>query len=191
MGPQRGGDGVRGTWVREGGKNAGGLLVAMALVVTIIHPLWGEGTQRQGHPPVDRPGEAGGSSAQPLGPGGGDVIAKRNRVMKSNGYNVEDIKDKQKAGKIEDIEVNALNIALNAGQIPSLFPQGSLGGKTRAKPEIWQNWQDFVARARELEVQAEALEKLAEAGNKGGVASQLPKIEAACQACHDRFRTPE
>lgn len=158
---------MRGTLVYQGRKGAARLLVGMALVVAATSSLWGEG------------------------PSGGDVIAKRQRVMKSNGYNVEDIKDKQKAGKIEDIEVNALNIALNAGQIPSLFPQGSLAEKTRAKPEIWRNWQDFVARARELEVQAEALEKLAEAGNKGGVATQLPKVEAACQGCHDRYRTPE
>lgn len=49
-------------------------------------------------------------------------------------------------------------IASHAGEtMLSLFPDGSLEGKTFAKPEIWSDWQQFAALAEELKTYADAL----------------------------------
>ena len=57
--------------------------------------------------------------------GSGDVVADRQRLMKSVGANWGDIQAKAKAGNIEGTAVNAEVLALYAQQIPSLFPAGS------------------------------------------------------------------
>jgi hypothetical protein len=54
----------------------------------------------------------------------GDVVAARQRVMKNKGANWQDIQNKFKAGNIEAIAVNAENLAIDADQIPGLFPKG-------------------------------------------------------------------
>lgn len=49
-------------------------------------------------------------------------------------------------------------IASHAGEtMLSLFPEGSLEGKTYAKPEIWADWQEFATLAEELKTYADAL----------------------------------
>lgn len=49
-------------------------------------------------------------------------------------------------------------IASHAGEtMLSLFPDGSLEGKTFAKPEIWSDWQKFATLAEELKAYADAL----------------------------------
>jgi cytochrome c556 len=81
----------------------------------------------------------------------GDVVAARQRVMKNKGANWQDIQNKFKAGNIEAIAVNAENLAIDADQIPGLFPKGSLTEKSRAKPDIWQSWPEFEAASKNLE----------------------------------------
>ena len=85
--------------------------------------------------------------------GSGDVVADRQRLMKSVGANWGDIQAKAKAGNIEAIAVNAETLALTAQQIPALFPEGSLTEKSKAKPEVWQKWAEFQAAAKNLPVQ--------------------------------------
>jgi cytochrome c556 len=63
----------------------------------------------------------------------------------------QDIQNKFKAGNIEAIAVNAENLAIDADQIPGLFPKGSLTEKSRAKPDIWQSWPEFEAASKNLE----------------------------------------
>ncbi|MGQ0563846.1 MAG: c-type cytochrome [Gemmobacter sp.] len=49
-------------------------------------------------------------------------------------------------------------IAAHAGEtMLSLFPEGSMEGKTYAKPEIWSSWQEFAALAEEMKTYADAL----------------------------------
>ena len=56
-------------------------------------------------------------------------------------------------------------IAAHAGEtMLSLFPEGSMEGKTYAKPEIWSNWQEFAALAAEMKTYADALAQAAPNG---------------------------
>jgi cytochrome c556 len=95
-----------------------------------------------------------------------------------------------------------------------MFPEGSLNPPTEAKPEVWQQWEDFEALALQMEHYARALGAAAEngltAGGQGGgmtggmaTSGPLKSIEElsampagdvykllgeTCSACHTRFR---
>ena len=83
--------------------------------------------------------------------GTGDPVADRQRLMKNVGANWADIQAKVKAGAPETVAVNAEALSLHAQRIPTLFPEGSLTDKSKAKPEIWQKWPEFAAAAKNLE----------------------------------------
>lgn len=123
--------------------------------------------------------------------GSGDVVADRQRLMKSVGGNWADIQAKAKAGNIEGIAVNAENLALSSQVIPSLFPAGSGTDKSKAKPDIWQKWPEFESAARNLGVQAEKLRDAARAKNEQ-LTQELVKDfgRQACGTCHTPFRQP-
>src|SRR5262244_1173638 len=80
--------------------------------------------------------------------GSGDIVADRQRLMKLNGASWADAQAKMKAGNVEAIAVNAETMALNSEHIPMLFPQGTLTDKSKAKPEIWQKWDEFTKAAQ-------------------------------------------
>jgi cytochrome c556 len=123
--------------------------------------------------------------------GSGDVVADRQRLMKSVGANWGDIQAKAKAGNIEGIAVNAETLALTAQQIPGLFPEGSLTEKSKAKPEVWQKWAEFQAAAKNLETQAEKLRDAARAKNEQLTQDLVKDFgRQACGTCHTPFRQP-
>ncbi len=93
------------------------------------------------------------------------------------------------------MEKHAELIEADAAKIPALFPTGSsaadLPGKTHAKAEIWQNFDDFKARAAALGAEAGKLADAAKSGDTTAVANQLDQTaHNGCSACHKRFRLP-
>jgi cytochrome c556 len=123
--------------------------------------------------------------------GSGDVVADRQRLMKSIGANWADIQAKAKAGNIEGIAVNAENMALYAPHIPTYFPEGSGTEKSKAKPEIWQKWPEFQAAAKNLETQSEKLRDAAKAKNEQATQDIVKDFgRNACGSCHTPFRVP-
>ncbi len=123
--------------------------------------------------------------------GSGDVVADRQRLMKLQGASFADIQAKAKAGNIEAIAVNAETLAMTAQHITSLFPEGSLTDKSKAKPEVWQKWPEFQAAAKNLETQAEKLRDVAKAKNEQATQDMLKDFgRNACGTCHTPFRQP-
>lgn len=60
----------------------------------------------------------------------------------------------------------------SADSMTRLFPEGSIEGKSEARPEIWSNWEEFETLANQLAIFAEALDAASEnglmmAGNAG------------------------
>lgn len=118
-----------------------------------------------------------------------DPVADRQRLMKLIGASWADIQAKVKAGNIEAAAVNAETIAVSAGHIPALFPKDSVSPQSKAKPEIWQQWEAFVKAAQGAEGLAEALRDKARAKDKDGVEAAVKEFGAkACGACHTPFR---
>jgi cytochrome c556 len=121
----------------------------------------------------------------------GDIVADRQRLMKSNGDNWKDIQDKVKAGNIDAVAVNAEVLAINAMHIPTLFPQGSLTEKSKAKPDVWQKWAEFEQDARNMQTEAEKLRDAAKAKNAAEVQNLVKDFgRKACGTCHTPFRVP-
>ena len=120
-----------------------------------------------------------------------DVIEKRKKLMKANSAANKAIK---KAVAMEDyatVETEAKVIMENAAMMLDLFPKGSTGEDSRAKPEIWEKWDEFGKKVAALNGAANALAN--EAMNSKDLAQVGPKMKAlgaACGSCHKPFRGP-
>jgi cytochrome c556 len=123
--------------------------------------------------------------------GTGDLIFDRQRLGRVQEEQLGEIRSKFKTGNIEGIAANAEVIAITALQIPSLFPEGSLNGKSRAKPEIWQRWSEFEASAKNLTIWSERLRDAAKAKDDKAVADIVKDFgRVGCDSCHILFRRP-
>lgn len=123
--------------------------------------------------------------------GTGDLIFDRQRLGRVQEEQLGEIRSKFKTGNIEGIAANAEVIAITALQIPSLFPEGSLNGKSRAKPEIWQRWSEFEASAKNLTIWSERLRDAAKAKDDRVVADIVKDFgRVGCDSCHMLFRRP-
>jgi len=136
-------------------------------------------------------GVAAGCATKPKMVGSGDIVADRQRLMKLNGASWADVQAKAKAGQIEAIAVNAETMALNSMHIPSMFPEGSLTEKSKAKPEVWQKWAEFEAAAKNMETEASKLREAAKAKNADLTQAIVKDFgKNACGTCHTPFRVP-
>ena len=123
--------------------------------------------------------------------GSGDVVADRQRLMKLNGASWQDAQAKAKAGNVEAIAVNAETLAINAGHIPTLFPQGSLTDKSNAKPEIWEKRAEFESAAKNLETWAVKLRDAARSKDAQATEAVMKDFgRQTCDGCHTPFRAP-
>lgn len=83
-------------------------------------------------------------------------------------------------------------VAVSMIHQPPLWPEGSsemeIDG-TRAKAEIWDDWEDFAAKWGALGEAATAMQ--AAAGNGAeAIGPAMGGLGGACKACHDSYRAP-
>jgi cytochrome c556 len=62
-------------------------------------------------------------------------------------------------------------------------------GKTGAKPEIWQNPQDFVVKMRDFQAEARAFDAAARSNDLDLIRAQSSDLGQTCKACHDKYRS--
>ena len=87
---------------------------------------------------------------------------------------------------------HADRIASLAPQLLEGFPEGSdKGAETEAKPEIWQNMDDFKSKMSDLVRETKALSDVAKAGDETKTREQFKKTAGACKSCHDKYRSEE
>lgn len=78
----------------------------------------------------------------------------------------------QKKAPADDLAVHARILEITAATAKKAFEPKALGGDS--KPAVWSNWADFAKRLDDL---------------KAATADPAaPKIEAACNSCHDAYR---
>ena len=125
------------------------------------------------------------------------VIDKRKDVMKNVVLkNFKVVKDFVKEGKgtAADVKKAAMALAAVAPKIAALFPEGTGRPevdpkKTRANPEIWFDWDKFVAAARTMGTEAAKLSKVAAGGDKEAITQQFVATgKKGCGGCHKTFR---
>ena len=120
----------------------------------------------------------------PAGP-----IRERHELMEGIGKNAKVIGEAVKSGKFEPVAAAAEKIRASAAKIPGLFPKGSSDPKSRAKPEIWTQWDKFENTSKDLEAKAGSLATTAKAS--GDVPAAAQAMFGTCKSCHDDFRKPE
>ncbi len=121
----------------------------------------------------------------------GAAIETRKAVMASIGAHMNGIKAGMAAKNGKAVAGHAGAIAALAPILPGLFPKGSgpEAGETRAKAEIWQQWDKFVAAAEALKTEATELTLVTELGDTAEIAAQFGAMaRAGCGACHRPFR---
>ena len=119
-----------------------------------------------------------------------EEIQKRRLLMEQN--NDEVVKALVKAVKEKDfaeIQVRVKGIMENMDQLPTLFPKGSLAANSRAKPEIWDKWDEFTGDIASVKKAAQALADAAKAKDDS-IDLKLKALGDACNNCHRSFRAP-
>jgi cytochrome c556 len=81
----------------------------------------------------------------------------------------------------------ARDIEATSAKIPELFPEGSGGGHSEAKAEVWGKWDEFTGKAEALAGAAKDLATALDAGSPEWKAS-FQKVTDACKTCHKTFR---
>lgn len=118
-----------------------------------------------------------------------DVIKQRQEDMKANGASMKAINGILEAnGPASDVAAEATKINAKAMEIATLFPAGSDQGDTKAKPEIWQNPDDFAAKLKALQDESAMLVTAANGGDMAVVKAQYEKLGGTCGGCHKIYK---
>ena len=99
---------------------------------------------------------------------------------------LEDMAEGKREADVAEFIRAANGLAVLLQMVPSAFEKKVLYEESRAKPEIWQNWDDFVATAISNSMAAAEIARTAELQ---GIDAAIPKLEAIdCGGCHDPYR---
>jgi cytochrome c556 len=78
-----------------------------------------------------------------------------------------------------------------AKEIPDVFKENATSDKSRAKPEIWTQWDKFVADGKALEDTTPALIAAAKGNDPAALGAALGATGKACGTCHDSYRNTD
>jgi cytochrome c556 len=125
------------------------------------------------------------------------VIAKRQDAMKAQGKGMAAVKAfTEGKGDIAAARAGGAELAKIIPAIPSLFPQktsiADYPGKTYAKPEIWAQWDKFVAAVNGANAKAAELNAALARGDQAAVTAAFAAMgKEGCGGCHTPFRQPK
>jgi cytochrome c556 len=120
-----------------------------------------------------------------------DPIAARKALMKLNGQHAGAMSKMAKGETPFDAAVVKAAFAQwadTAAKFPSLFPDSSKTGDTRALPAIWTERAKFDAAIAKFA--ADVKENEAKATNVEGLKVALGAVGKNCGGCHETFRAP-
>ena len=86
------------------------------------------------------------------------------------------------------VKASATTIADNLKKAATLFPAGSGGGESKAKPEIWTDAAGFEKGMKDAHAAAVALQSVKDEAAFGPA---LGAVGASCKSCHDKYRLPK
>jgi cytochrome c556 len=120
-------------------------------------------------------------------------VQYRQKIMSSQGASMGAISDtlKNKLPYQDHISTHARDIAAISALIGEAFKKQVTEGKTDAKPEIWKEWEKFVAAAEALSNESSKLATVAQSGSTEAIADQVKKVGDACGNCHKPYRKPK
>ena len=90
------------------------------------------------------------------------------------------------------VKALASNVAgMSTVDVSRAYGPGSDKGTTRAKPEIWENTDDFLEKYENFKAAAAGLATAAQTGDKGTIGAAFKKTGGACKACHDEYKAKD
>lgn len=89
------------------------------------------------------------------------------------------------------MKMHADAVAAMVYDLEKMFPEGTLVGRTHALPEIWENWDDFVAKADEAEKAADEFQVAVAGGDAGAIGKAAKALGGSCKGCHDDYKERE
>ena len=122
------------------------------------------------------------------------VFKDREALMKQQGADLGAVKgyldDKNDLAKAQ---AGASDLVQTMKKIPDVFPQGTAGGdlegKYAAKPEIWTDWNGFLAARDAAAQKTEALVVAVKTGDKAQIQTAFAELgKNGCGGCHGKFR---
>jgi len=87
-----------------------------------------------------------------------------------------------------DLLMHALALAELSRHIPRLFPEGSDFGETKAKEEIWAQWEKFEQAAEMTKKATADFAAAAAGGDPRQTANAFKEVGKSCKGCHKEFR---
>lgn len=125
-----------------------------------------------------------------------DVIKRRKDFMNANYDALKAIKKAVEEKDYATTGIKAREIMGYMDKTLDYFPKGSIGEKSRAKPEIWEKWDEFSNLSVKVKDVASGLAKAAAAKDEAAVQAQFkalgsesPFRSGACFECHKDFRS--
>jgi cytochrome c556 len=120
------------------------------------------------------------------------IIAERQDAMKQQSRELVAVRNYFQGKGEQAAALSAIDaLKKSVPKVPEWFPPGTGIGqvavKTRAKPEIWQEHDKFLAADKIVAGQIDALEIAVKSGDKAKIEMAFNEI-GACKACHDTFR---
>ena len=117
-----------------------------------------------------------------------DVVEKRQQLMKDNGAATKAIKAAVDAKDYATIEAKAKDIISNGDKVLDLFRKDRTAEKTKAKAEIWENWDEFSNNPGKVKKAAGELADAARTRDDQAIAKKVKALGDACASCHKAFR---
>lgn len=120
-------------------------------------------------------------------------VQHRQKVMQSVGGHMGAIGAimKSKLPYTSNIAVHAQALQMTSTVIEDAFKKEVTEGKTDAKPDIWQDWDKFVAAAKAMGDESDKLAEVARTGDMDALDAQVKALGKACGDCHKPFRKPK
>ena len=117
-----------------------------------------------------------------------DVIAERKAGFKGNAQALKTIKAALSTGDLTPVVSAAESVADWSARMLDYFPEGSDQGDTKARAEIWFDFEDFTAKAKNAETAALSLVNLAKSGDASATAEGFKALAGTCKACHSSYK---
>ena len=117
-----------------------------------------------------------------------DVIAERKANFKANAAAMKAIRAALGAGDFETVVTQATTIARWAKVMPNYFPANSDMGDTKARPDIWIDFDAFKRSASKNEKAALKLISIANKGDMSSTINAVKQLGVSCKSCHNNFK---
>lgn len=128
------------------------------------------------------------------------AVKERQEAMKAVGGNMKIIAGfvKESKGSAAEAAAAATKIGEIASAIPQVFKvkatleEMDAVGKNRSKPNIWSDWDGFLARGKVLEEESAKMAAAINSGDAGAIEAQFGAFgKEGCGGCHKNYRGPK